>query len=56
MAGCSSSKASGRPLAFCVTQMFTTAGKTFLTKGAKLCCCISATGEVIVCGAGDGGA
>ena len=28
--------------------MFTTAGDTFLTSGAKLCCCISAIGEVIV--------
>jgi hypothetical protein len=35
--------------------MLTTAGRTFLTKGAKLCCCIKATGEVIVCAAGEGG-
>jgi hypothetical protein len=28
--------------------MFTTAGETFLTSGAKLSCCISAIGEVIV--------
>ena len=31
-----------------VTEMFTTAGDTFLTSGAKLSCCISAIGEVIV--------
>src|SRR5215472_14436452 len=37
--------------AFCETDMFTTAGDTFFTSGAKLCCWISATGEVIVCGA-----
>src|SRR6202007_88274 len=34
-----------------VTEMFTTAGDTFLTSGAKLSCCISAIGEVIVPGA-----
>ncbi|HYP37824.1 MAG TPA: hypothetical protein VEQ62_15925 [Stellaceae bacterium] len=34
--------------------MFTTAGDTFFTSGAKLCCWISATGEVIVCGADEG--
>jgi len=28
--------------------MLTTAGDTFLTSGAKLSCCISAVGEVIV--------
>ena len=36
--------------AFCVTEIFTTAGDTFLTSGAKLWCCISAIGEVIVSG------
>src|SRR3974377_1317526 len=39
--------------AFCETDIFTTAGDTFLSSGAKLCCWISATGEVIVCGAAD---
>ena len=33
--------------------MLTTAGSTFLTSGAKLCCWISATGDVIVCGAAN---
>src|SRR5262252_1035188 len=39
--------------AFCDTEMFTTAGDTFLTSGAKLCCWISATGEVRVCGTAE---
>src|SRR6266849_7250731 len=34
----------------CETDMFTTAGDTFLTSGAKLWCWINAVGDVIVCG------
>src|SRR6516162_11016283 len=34
--------------------MFTTAGDTCFTSGAKLCCWISATGEVNVCGVAGG--
>src|SRR6516164_11170179 len=33
--------------------MFTTAGDTFFTSGAKLCCWISATGEDNVCGTAE---
>src|SRR6266481_7378024 len=32
------------------TEIFTTAGETFLTRGARLWCWISAIGDVIVCG------
>ena len=32
------------------TDIFTTAGETFLTRGARLWCWTSAIGEVIVCG------
>src|SRR5262249_4280406 len=42
--------ASGPP--FWVTEMFTTAGETFLTSGAKLCCWVSAAGDVMLSGAG----
>src|SRR6516162_1963322 len=47
----SGSSAMASASAFWETDMFTTAGDTFFTSGAKLCCWISATGEVNVCGA-----
>src|SRR5271169_1688925 len=46
----SGSSAIASASAFCETDILTTAGETFFTSGAKLCCWISATGEVIVCG------
>src|SRR6516164_8444243 len=46
----SGSSAIASASAFCETDMLTTAGDTFFTSGAKLCCWISATGEVNVGG------
>ena len=47
--GSSTIASARRPSA--VTEMLTTAGDTCLTSGAKLCCCSTAIGDVIDCGA-----